>query len=98
METAGPPRFLGDPCVPLPCSQTPVGPRTPGPYGASTWPPLIATTNAPATKLISGLNRTALGLAVYAPQGGSPLHHARLASGCWAQLGPAGFSLPAGLQ
>jgi hypothetical protein len=30
VETAGSPRFLGNPCVPLPCSQTPVGPRTPG--------------------------------------------------------------------
>src|SRR3954463_11412689 len=38
--TAGPPRFLGNPCVPMPCSWTPVGPRTPGPCGASTWPPL----------------------------------------------------------
>ena len=32
---------------------------------------------------ISGLDSTALGLTVYASQGGSPLHHARLVSGCW---------------
>ena len=32
---------------------------------------------------ISGLNRTAFDLAVYASQGQSPTHHARLASGRW---------------
>ena len=32
---------------------------------------------------ISGLDSMALGLTVYASQGGSPLHHARLVSGCW---------------
>jgi hypothetical protein len=32
---------------------------------------------------LSGLNRTAWTLAVSASQGGSPLHHARRASGCW---------------
>ena len=45
---------------------------------------------------ISGLNRTAFELAVYASQGRSPTHHARLASGCWpSSTGrdwlPAGF-------
>ena len=45
---------------------------------------------------LSRLNRTAWALAVYASQGGSPLHHARLASGCWpGSTGrdwlPAGF-------
>src|SRR5271165_2382108 len=34
--------------------------------------------------LISGLNRTAFDLAVYASQGWLPTHHARLASGCWS--------------
>jgi hypothetical protein len=33
--------------------------------------------------VISGLNHTTFGLAVYASQGGSPHRHARLASGCW---------------
>ena len=47
---------------------------------------------------ISGLNRTAFDLAVYASQGWSPTHHARLASGCWSgSTGrdwlPAGFHL-----
>ena len=48
--------------------------------------------------LISGLNRTAFDLAVYASQGWSPTRHARLASGCWSgSTGrdwlPAGFHL-----
>ena len=48
--------------------------------------------------VISGLNRTAFDLAVYASQGRSPTHHARLASGCWSgSTGrdwlPAGFHL-----
>ena len=48
--------------------------------------------------VISGLNRTAFDLAVYASQGWSPTHHARLASGCWSgSTGrdwlPAGFHL-----
>src|SRR5208337_1363565 len=34
--------------------------------------------------VISGLNRTASDLAVYASQGWSPTHHAGLASGCWS--------------
>src|SRR5208337_4817001 len=48
--------------------------------------------------LISGLNRTAFDLAVYASQGWLPTHHARLASGCWSSSTgrdwlPAGFHL-----
>ena len=48
--------------------------------------------------VISGLNHTTLTLAVYASQGGSPPHHARLASGCWSSSTgrdwlPAGFHL-----
>ena len=48
--------------------------------------------------VISGLNRTAFDLAVYASQGWSPTRHARLASGCWSgSTGrdwlPAGFHL-----
>jgi hypothetical protein len=36
------------------------------PYGVSTWPPLLSTTKAPDDHPVSRLNRTALGLAVYA--------------------------------
>src|SRR3954451_12843738 len=54
VETAGSLRFLGNPCVPMPCSWTPVGSRTPGPCGASTWPPLVSTTEAPAMQRFRG--------------------------------------------
>jgi hypothetical protein len=72
VETAGSPRFLGNPCVPMPCSQTPVGSRTPGHYGASTWPPTLERRRLLTRRKISGLNRTALGLAVYASSWRSP--------------------------
>ena len=42
-------------------------------------------------KWISGLNCTAHGLAVYASQGRSPDHHARLATGSLARLWPDGI-------
>ena len=48
-------------------------------------PPRLTTTRAQHEE-ISGLNRTAFDLAVYASQGWSPTHHARLASGCWSRL------------
>jgi hypothetical protein len=66
-ETTGSLRFPSTPRVPTPCSRTPVGPNTPGHCGVSTRPPLVSTTEAPARN-ISRLNRTALGLAVYASQ------------------------------
>ena len=44
--------------------------------------PAVSTAKAP-TKVLSGLNHTASGLAVYASQPSLPKHHARLASGCW---------------
>ena len=66
-EAAGSLRFPSDPHVPTPCSRTPVGPNTPGRCGVPTRPPLVSTTEAPA-RSISRLNRTALGLAVYASQ------------------------------
>src|SRR5271154_6535058 len=82
VETDGSLRFPSSPRVPTPRSWTPVGPITPGHCGVSTRPPLVSTTEAPALN-ISGLDSMALGLTVYASQGGSPLHHARLVSGCW---------------
>jgi hypothetical protein len=36
---SGPPRFPCNPPVPMPCSSTPAGPRTPGHCGVSAWPP-----------------------------------------------------------
>ena len=60
-----------------------------------TRPPRLTRTRAHHEE-ISGLNRTAFDLAVYASQGWSPTHHARLASGRWpGSTGrdwlPAGF-------
>jgi hypothetical protein len=47
--------------------------------------------------MLSGLNGTALALAIYASPGGLPASDARLASGCWP--GSAGWDwLPTGFQ
>ena len=94
-EMAGPPRFLGDPYVSVPCSPTPAGSRAPGHCGAATRPSVEWTTSAPASFFISGLNGTARSLAVYASQRGSPRHHARLASGRWPSSAGRGW-FPAG--
>ena len=45
--------------------------------------PAQRTAKASHDSVISGLNRTALALAVYASPGGLPHQDARLASGCW---------------
>jgi len=50
--------------------------------------PRLCQQRWPPRAKISGPDRTALGLAVYASQWRPPCHHARFASGCW--LGPAG--------
>src|SRR5208283_1455845 len=99
METAGSPKFPGNPRDHSPCSSTPVGPgRLSGPWvSCLARPPRLTRTRAHHEE-ISGLNRTAFDLAVYASQGWSPTHHARLASGCWSgSTGrdwlPAGFLL-----
>lgn len=78
----GPPRFLENPLVPMPCSSTPAGPRASGKLRCLGVAPAMSTTKAPTTKNLSGLNRTALGLAVYASSDGLPTSDARLASGC----------------
>src|SRR5512136_591917 len=46
-------------------------------------PQLKPTARTPATLALSGLDRAALMLAVYASQAGLLRHHARLASGRW---------------
>jgi len=63
---------------------------------APTWPPHPLRRRLAATTLISGLNRTASTLAVYASPDGSPAPDARLASDCWPSSTrrdwlPAGF-------
>ncbi|WP_437896067.1 non-canonical purine NTP pyrophosphatase [Sorangium sp. So ce124] len=53
-------------------------------------PSTFSTASAPATTIISRLNRTACTLAVYASQPRSPVHHARLTSGWWPTLAGRG--------
>jgi len=50
----GPPRFLGNPCVPMPCSQTPAGPPLPGRFGRAARPPHMATARAPTRRQFRG--------------------------------------------
>ena len=88
-----------------PCDHSPYS-SDPGVTRQAEWTMSELPGAAPATDndegsprvLISGLNRTAFDLAVYASQGWSPTRHARLASGCWSgSTGrdwlPAGFHL-----
>ena len=88
-----------------PCDHSPYS-SDPGVTRQAEWTMSKLPGAAPATDhdegsprvVISGLNRTAFDLAVYASQGWSPTHHARLASGCWSgSTGrdwlPAGFHL-----
>jgi hypothetical protein len=82
--------------VSVPCPSTPAGSQAPGPCGAATRPSVEWTTSAPAMMSISGLNRTARSLAVYASQCGLPRHHARLASGRWPSSAGRGLVAPQG--
>jgi hypothetical protein len=68
-----------------------------GPYDAPTWPPHPLRRRLAARTVISGLNRTASTLAVYASPIGSPAQDTRLASGCWPSSTRRDW-LPAGLQ
>ena len=91
-EVTGPPRFLEDPVMNVPCSATPVGlPRSATTALRCCLPP-IGKRRLPRQILISGLNHTACTLAVYASQGGLLHRHARLASGWLASLIRAGLS------
>src|SRR5947209_18787593 len=57
------------------------------PYDVVGTAPAMSTTKAPTKTHLSGLNHTALALAVYASQPGSPQDHARLASRWWPLCG-----------
>ena len=59
--------------------------------------PALSTAKAPRDQYLSGLNHTALGLAVYASQPPLPEHHARLASGRWPGS-PGWYWLPIGFR
>jgi hypothetical protein len=96
VEAAGSPRFLGNPSVPMPCSWTPVGPRTSGHYDASTWPPLVSTTKAPAMKRFRGSITRPWDWLSTLRSGGHPTPRKtrfRLLGQAW----PGGILLPAGL-
>ena len=97
MEMNRSPRFLENPPVRLPGSWTPAGSNPPCHSGRFDTAPAIWTAEAPTTMAISELYHPAFALAVYASQGGSPHHHARLASGC--RLSSTGWDwLPTGFQ
>ncbi len=94
-RATGPPRFLKNPTMNVPCSSTPAGPLRSTNCRASMLPSAKLTASAPARTVISGLNHTARSLAVYASQGGLPHRYARLASGGWPAL-PGGVGYPLG--
>jgi hypothetical protein len=79
--------------VPWPCSWTPVGPDAPGHCGAPTWPPHVSTTRAPAREDFGARSQSlGTGCLRFAVRITPP--HARLASGCLAKPGRAGFVDP----
>lgn len=73
----------------------PGGTSVPGQYGTQMLSATCATSTTPTMSTLSGLNCTALTLAVYASPPGSPRGSARLASGCWPDFAGRGWS-PAG--
>ena len=97
VEKTGSPKFLGNPRVPTPCSQTPARPDASGPYDAPARPPSKQQRRLLASINISGLNHTALALAVYASPAGSPQADARLAFRCRPDSTERDW-LPAGFQ
>ncbi len=84
------------PAVPMPCSSTPAGPHAPGHCGAATRPPLCPRRRLPRFIQLSRLNRTALGLAVYASPGALP-HKTQNSLPAAGQALPGGDWCPAGL-
>jgi hypothetical protein len=96
-ETTGPPRFLEDPTMNVPCSPTPAGPLRSATAALWCCLPPNGRRRLPRQILISRLNHTARSLTVYASQSGLLHRHARLASGWLAGLSGRGC-LPAGSQ
>ncbi len=84
-EMKRPPRFLGDPMPACPVLR-PRRVQHVRPYDVLLSPSALTTTSAPTKLFISGLDRTAYRLAVYASHRGSLRRHARLASGWWPAL------------
>jgi hypothetical protein len=96
METAGRPKFLGNPDVPAPCSSTPAGSTPPGHCGGSTRSPLRQRRGLPAKGNFGaqshGFSTHCLRFARWV----APLD-ARLVSGCWPSS-PRRDWLPVGFQ
>lgn len=82
VETCSSPRFLGRPSCVRPALGLRPGHRA-SPMRRKGAAPVETTSRAPTSMKLSKLYHTAFTLAVYASQGGSPRHHARLASGWW---------------
>jgi hypothetical protein len=96
-ETEGPPRFLGNPCVPMPCSPTPAGPSTPGHYGVPAWPPLCPQRRLPRDSSFRGsIARLWDSLFTLRPMQ-LPTPDAKLASGRWPSATGRDW-LPVGFQ
>jgi hypothetical protein len=87
-ETFGSPKFLGSPFVGMPRSQTPVGRHALADTDLAILPSGMTTPSAATNSSLSRLNHAARWFAVYASQPGSPLHHAKLATGLLARLWP----------
>ena len=81
-ETAGSPKFLGNPHCPSAHVLRPRSAACVSPKRRCTTAPATGNTRAPAL-VISELNSMALGFAVYASQRGLPRRRARLASSRW---------------
>src|SRR5208337_229611 len=90
-EMAGSLRFPSDPRVPAPCSWTPVGPKYARPLRRLGTAPACVNNGGSREQKISGLDRTALGLAVYASQWRSP-------ATTQDSLPAAGQALPGGIR
>src|SRR5271157_3400921 len=90
-ETTGSLRFPSDPRVPAPCSWTPVGPKYARPLRRLGTGPACVNNGGSREQKISGLDRTALGLAVYASQWRSP-------ATTQDSLPAAGQALPGGIR
>ena len=91
----GHPGSWGTPCGHALLSD-PDGTSEPGQFAALGCSlPFVRKRRLPRYENLSKLHHTAYPLAVYASQGGSPHHHARLASGCWPAL-PGGSGYPLG--
>ena len=78
----GPPRFLENPLVRMPCSSTPARPNAPG-HKVRWHGPRSVHDEGSCEIRLSRLNSTASGLTVYASPQGLPPKDATLVSGCW---------------